>query len=254
LAVVSLDGTPINQDGKAGNRPLWKSHALLPPAGRIEFVYTAPPEGSHASLVTRAVDTGPAGENDPIRPLADIVSRADAPEPRSTLPAASDAVIQQHEAWLGTAKPVRVRKLYFSEKPSDPKDPKSPTVFMLTVDGQNPAPYDPRATAPNLTVQQGDVEDWIIENRTQELHAFHIHQTHFLLKEWNGVPVDEPYLRDTINVAYWDGASPAYPSVKLRMDFRDPNSVGTFVYHCHLLEHEDGGMMGTIQVVASSTK
>jgi FtsP/CotA-like multicopper oxidase with cupredoxin domain len=28
------------------------------------------------------------------------------------------------------------------------------------------------------------------------------------------------------------------------MDFRDPNIVGTFVYHCHLLEHEDGGMMG----------
>jgi hypothetical protein len=33
------------------------------------------------------------------------------------------------------------------------------------------------------------------------------------------------------------------------MDFRDPNIVGTFLYHCHLLEHEDGGMMGVIQVV-----
>ena len=39
-----------------------------------------------------------------------------------------------------------------------------------------------------------------------------------------------------------------YPSVRLRMDFRDPNIVGTFVYHCHILEHEDGGMMGTIRV------
>jgi FtsP/CotA-like multicopper oxidase with cupredoxin domain len=36
--------------------------------------------------------------------------------------------------------------------------------------------------------------------------------------------------------------------VRLRMDFRDPNTVGTFVYHCHLLEHEDGGMMGLIRV------
>ena len=35
------------------------------------------------------------------------------------------------------------------------------------------------------------------------------------------------------------------------MDFRDPNIVGTFVYHCHLLEHEDGGMMGRIRVVPS---
>jgi hypothetical protein len=36
--------------------------------------------------------------------------------------------------------------------------------------------------------------------------------------------------------------------VKLRMDFRDPNSVGTYVYHCHLLEHEDNGMMALIRV------
>jgi FtsP/CotA-like multicopper oxidase with cupredoxin domain len=92
------------------------------------------------------------------------------------------------------------------------------------------------------------VEDWIIENRTQELHAFHIHQIHFMLLEWNGIPLDEPYLRDTINVAYWDGKSAQYPSVKVRMDFRDPGAVGTFVYHCHLLEHEDGGMMGLIRV------
>jgi hypothetical protein len=33
------------------------------------------------------------------------------------------------------------------------------------------------------------------------------------------------------------------------MDFRDPDIVGTFLYHCHLLEHEDGGMMGTIRVL-----
>jgi hypothetical protein len=32
------------------------------------------------------------------------------------------------------------------------------------------------------------------------------------------------------------------------MDFRDPNTVGTFLYHCHLLDHEDGGMMALIRV------
>jgi FtsP/CotA-like multicopper oxidase with cupredoxin domain len=36
--------------------------------------------------------------------------------------------------------------------------------------------------------------------------------------------------------------------VKIRMDFRDPNIIGTFLYHCHILEHEDGGMMGSIEV------
>jgi FtsP/CotA-like multicopper oxidase with cupredoxin domain len=101
---------------------------------------------------------------------------------------------------------------------------------------------------PNIVTHEGDVEDWVIENRTQELHAFHIHQIHFVLMEWFGVPVSEPFLRDTINVPFWDGKSSVYPSVKLRMDFRDANSVGTFIYHCHLLEHEDGGMMGVIRV------
>jgi FtsP/CotA-like multicopper oxidase with cupredoxin domain len=69
-----------------------------------------------------------------------------------------------------------------------------------------------------------------------------------MLLDWFGLPVDEPFLRDTVNVPFWDGKSAVYPMVKLRMDFRDPNAVGTFLYHCHLLEHEDGGMMGTIRV------
>lgn len=51
-----------------------------------------------------------------------------------------------------------------------------------------------------------------------------------------------------MNVPYFNGRSLADPSVRLRMDFRDPEIVGTFVYHCHLLDHEDNGMMGTIRV------
>jgi len=100
----------------------------------------------------------------------------------------------------------------------------------------------------NIVARQGDVEDWVIENRTTELHAFHIHQLHFQLREWSGIAVDEPFLRDTVNVPYFNGRTLQYPSVRLRMDFRDPNTVGTFVYHCHLLEHEDAGMMGLIRV------
>ena len=97
-------------------------------------------------------------------------------------------------------------------------------------------------------MRQGEVEDWIIENRCSELHAFHSHQLHFPLREWEGLVVNEPFLRDTVNVPCYQKQALAYPSVRLRMDFRDPDTVGTFVYHCHLLEHEDGGMMGTIRV------
>jgi FtsP/CotA-like multicopper oxidase with cupredoxin domain len=253
LGVVGLDGVPISEDGMAGNRIIWESHVLLPPAGRAEFLVKGFARGARASFVTRTVDTGPAGENDPTRPLASITVTDAAPEP-SRLDAAPAPLPRSASVWLGDAKPVRTRTLYFSEVPSDPKNPNSPTVFMLTVDGQKPAPYDPHSTKPDIIAHQGDVEDWIIQNRTHELHAFHIHQIHFLLVDWNGVPIDEPFLRDTINVPYWDGKTTQYPSVKLRMDFRDPNAVGLFVYHCHLLEHEDGGMMGTILVEPQAAK
>ena len=249
MGVVSLDGVPVNENGLAGNRVIWESHILLPPAGRVGVIVKGFPQGASASFVTRTVDTGPAGENDPTRPLATIVAAPDAPEPGVRLAASPVPLPRPTTVWLGDVKPVRTRTLYFSEKPHDPKDPNSKTDFFITVEGQTPKVFDPSDKTPNIIAQQGDVEDWIVENRTQELHAFHIHQLHFMLLEWNGVPVDEPFLRDTINVAYWDGKSKQYPSVKLRMDFRDPNIVGTFVYHCHLLEHEDGGMMGVIRVV-----
>lgn len=251
LGVVALDGVPLNENGAWGERMLPVSHVVLPPAGRVEFVVTGPAEGVQANLVTRGVDTGPAGENDPLRALAKIVATANAPKPRSMLAANPAHLPPLAGTWIGKVPPVRERKLYFSETPQDPKDPNSPTVFFITVDGQTPKAFDPHADGPNIVVQQGTVEDWVIENRTQEFHAFHVHQIHFVMTEWNGRVVDEPFLRDTVNVEYWDGKSTRYPSVRLRMDFRDPKIAGTFVYHCHLLEHEDGGMMGTVRVVAA---
>lgn len=143
---------------------------------------------------------------------------------------------------------MRTRRLYFSEKLENPADPNSATAFFVTVDGQTPQAFDPNSDVANIVAKQGDVEDWIIENRSNELHAFHIHQVHFMLLEYLGRPVNEPFLRDTVNVPFFNGRSLQYPTVKIRMDFRDPNAVGTFPYHCHLLEHEDGGMMGLIRV------
>ena len=248
LGVVALDGVPVGTNGSPDRRILWQSHALIPPAGRIEVVVKAPPQGSKASLVTRTVDTGPAGENDPTRPLARIVSTSDAALPHDSLARAPQPLPPAPLPWLGSVPPVRTRHLYFSEQPHDPNNPNSPTDFFITVEGQTPKLFDPASATADIVARQGDVEDWIIENRTQELHAFHIHQLHFMLLDWNGIPLDEPFLRDTINVSYWDGKSTQYPSVRLRMDFRSPSVVGTFVYHCHLLEHEDGGMMGLIRV------
>jgi FtsP/CotA-like multicopper oxidase with cupredoxin domain len=253
LGVVAIDGGPINAANIGKPRISGFNHLSVPPGARVEFIVTGPPLGVPAELVSMAVDTGPGGENDPGRALATITAQADAAEPSSTLPASSEPLPVASRPWLGTVEPVRERKLYFSEEVQDPNDPNSPTRFFITVEGQTPTEFDPNASMPNIVVKQGDVEDWVIENRTNELHAFHIHQLHFQVMDWLGAPVNEPFLRDTVNVPYFNGRANEYPSVRLRMDFRDPNAVGTFLFHCHLLEHEDGGMMGTIRVEPAAT-
>src|SRR6202453_1070458 len=248
LGIVALDGVPINANGTTADFISWQNHIGVPPGGRVEFIVTGPPAGVPGLLVTRTVDTGLGGENDPNRMLATITASEDAPVPKSKLAASPTPLPPPTQPWVGTVTPVRIRKLYFSETLLDPNDPNSATTFFLTVDGQEPKVFDPSSGVPDIVVKQGEVEDWIIENRSTELHAFPIPQLHFMLVAWDGVAINEPFLRDTINVPFHSAADLQYPSVRLRMDFRDPNTTGTFVYHCHLLEHEDGGMMGLIRV------
>jgi FtsP/CotA-like multicopper oxidase with cupredoxin domain len=253
LGVVAIDGVPMSISGGRAPAITPVNHVGVPPGARVEFIVSAPRLGESGLFVTRTVDTGQGGENDPNRALASIEATPEAPEPRSRLPESAAPLPVASRPWVGDVRPVRVRKLFFSEKLSDPANPNSATEFYITVDGQTPVAFDPNASTPNIIVHQGDVEDWIIENRSPELHAFHIHQIHFMLVEWSGVPINEPFLRDTVNVPYYSERMLEYPSVRLRMDFRDPNSVGTFLYHCHLLEHEDGGMMGSVQVLPQQT-
>jgi FtsP/CotA-like multicopper oxidase with cupredoxin domain len=252
LGLVALDGVPLNTNGKSGDSADWQTHLGMPPGGRAEFIVRGPPLGVAALLVTRSVDTGPGGENDPNRAIARITASEAAPEPRSKFAALPEPLPASSVPWLGDVAPIRTRRLYFSEKPLDPNNPSGATEFYLTLDGQTPVAFDPKSSMPNIIAKQGTVEDWIIENRSNELHAFHIHQLHFMLLDYLGRRVNEPFLRDTVNVPYYNGKAFEYPSVRLRMDFRDPNTIGTFVYHCHLLEHEDGGMMGLIRVEPAS--
>ncbi|WP_260735906.1 multicopper oxidase domain-containing protein [Tunturiibacter lichenicola] len=148
---------------------------------------------------------------------------------------------------LPQTTPVAQRNLYFSEQLQDPTDPNSPTTFFITQQGMTPAAYT-MGQAPNIIVHSGTVEDWVIQNRAMEDHIFHIHQIHFQVMAVNGVAVNDPAIRDTYDIPYWNGQG-AYPSITVRMDLRDPNIVGTFVYHCHILQHEDSGMMGAIEVL-----
>lgn len=253
LRIVALDGVPVDsQDGVTGGHPYNRNHLLIPPAGRAEFIVTGPAaKVKVARLVTLNVETGPLGDNDPERPLMAItttpsITTSSAAASLVTTPSVDGApVAAPRFAGLRSAAPTVHRTIYFSEIVSDPSDPESPTNFFITVDGQTPVLFSPD-NPPAITTTQGAVEDWTIENRAGENHEFHIHQIHFLVLEKNHVPEEGQYL-DTINVPFWSGSGP-YPSVKLRMDFRGP-VVGDFVYHCHILGHEDNGMMAIIRVL-----
>jgi FtsP/CotA-like multicopper oxidase with cupredoxin domain len=94
-----------------------------------------------------------------------------------------------------------------------------------------------------LTSRSGEVEHWSIENRTDMDHPFHLHGTQFQIieRERDGKRTPEPYLawRDTVNVQ--PGETVRIATVQ--------EMPGERMFHCHILEHEDLGMMATLKVV-----
>jgi len=237
LELISLDGVPVTGD------PMQTS-INMPPAGRAEFIVTAPPSGTPATFVTRTFDTGPVGDPAPEQVLASIVTNSTATaQPANLAGSTPPSTVTQRFSGLAAIKPTTTRKLYFAESPVGTN---GPVDFFITVNGQQPKLFT-MDQPPSIVTKVGAVEDWTIENHTPEEHAFHIHQIHFLVTAINGVAVTNPTLQDTYQIPYWNGSGP-YPNVTVRMDFRDPNIAGTFVYHCHILDHEDGGMMAKIQV------
>jgi FtsP/CotA-like multicopper oxidase with cupredoxin domain len=269
VKVLGFDGVPAgSQDGARRGKAVYRSTISSPPAGRVQILLPPPPPGVKAVIQTKTIDTGPVGDSDPSRTIARIVTTPTGTAlpvtPQPTAPAA-----QRFEGLEQAAVTAR-RKLYFSEILSDPNDPSSPTNFYITVDGATPQLYAP-GNGPSITTTQGAVEEWTIENRATEKHVFHIHQIHFQLLEVNGVPVSaqDRQFYDDYTIDYYHGtvdaqgrpidangnliAHPVYPSIKVKMDFRGP-IVGDFVYHCHILQHEDGGMMARMRVLPAAPK
>jgi FtsP/CotA-like multicopper oxidase with cupredoxin domain len=138
-------------------------------------------------------------------------------------------------------------------------------------------PFDAN-NPPSIITTQGSVEKWIIQNRAQENHEFHQHQIHFMVLEQdnfeaNGsvqAPAIDGQFLDMVQVPFCNGPPPAnnsnfppacvnaqgnpvipYPQVQALLDFRGMD-IGDFVFHCHILGHEDLGMMAIERVCPST--
>jgi bilirubin oxidase len=91
----------------------------------------------------------------------------------------------------------------------------------------------------DATAQLGTTEIWEIENLVGMDHPFHLHGFRFQVIERDGVPEPYPSWKDTVNV-------PKHQTVRFVVRFE--NYAGKWMYHCHILTHEDFGMMGVLEV------
>ena len=226
--IVALDGMPLAYRGPDGPTRT-TDHLLLSPAGRLEAIVTGPPSGTLRALRTLCVDTGPDGDPNPGMVLADLA------QPSSDRIGSKSPPKQVHAV---DKRPP----LY---KPLDLEQWKKTTPdFTVTftedkngfyINGRKFAPD----ASPMTSARVGTYQHWRIVNETAELHPFHIHQVHFLAYAENGVPLSHPAWLDTVNVPYRG-------TVDVILDFTDPVIKGMSVFHCHLLNHEDKGMMAKI--------
>jgi suppressor of ftsI len=207
--VVAFDGDPtVNQR---------LTHIPLPPGGRVEAIVRAPPTAT--VLTTRAVDTGPDGDPNPQATLADVVLMPNAharamPEPRNPFRPKRAIPLAARRA---AAEPAHARIVFTEDD------------HGFYIDGRRFSMADP----PLDTVIVGTFVHWRIVNATHEIHPFHIHQVHFLTLG------PHPTWRDTVTIPHDD-------SLDVVLDATAPVIRGLSVFHCHMLRHEDKGMMAKV--------
>jgi suppressor of ftsI len=236
VELVAIDGFAL--DSYPGTPPTrMQSDVIIPPAGRAEFVVTGPASG-RAKFHTLCYNTGPNGDADPHIWLAELVPpkhRTDGGD-FSSRPLTVGEPLPANVYTTALPAPVAKRLVVFSE---DAK----PKFF---INGKSFNIHSP----PMFVVHTGTVEEWHVVNVTYEIHDFHIHQIHFLVESINGVKQRHPHWADSVIVPHRSVGKKSVPgSVVLLMDFRDPIIRGEFLFHCHILDHEDQGMMAKIEAI-----
>jgi suppressor of ftsI len=229
MTLVALDGMPLGYHNP--DHPTESvRHVLLAPAGRLEAIVTGPAFGAKASLRSLCVNTGPDGDPNPAMVIADL-------DPAGRQDTSTRSKESEADSQKVVYRPLSLHAIQELEKHD------AAFVVNFTEDKKgfyiNDKKYKP-SDDPMVTVKTGKYLRWRVVNRTHEIHPFHIHQVHFLVYGKDGSLIRDPKWMDTVNL------DPGQ-SLDLLMDFTDPIIRGISVFHCHLLKHEDKGMMAKIR-------
>ncbi|QKC81516.1 multicopper oxidase family protein [Mesorhizobium sp. NZP2077] len=223
--------TIIGTDGGLLEAPVAAGDILLSPAERLELVVSFDKPGA-ATLATLDYDRGWMGPGRPadagLTLLTVNVSQIEA-DPVPPLPDRLRPIAQ-----LGA--PVVSRRFVFTE------------TMTMNASGMemgfliNGAAFDMNRT--DVIAKAGEVELWEIVNQADMDHPFHVHGTQFqVIEHERSGTISKPAYRawkDTVNVARGETVR-----LLLRQDRPGPR-----MYHCHILEHEQLGMMGIVDVRA----
>jgi FtsP/CotA-like multicopper oxidase with cupredoxin domain len=255
VRIIARDGAPVTDDaGRPGALTPTTDAQLVPPAGRVEFLVSAPGMGHKYYWLSHAVDTGCAGDVVPERRLALVTplpytDDGDQTHATTAIPTASPSLF----TGLLARKTDRERIVAFAEYPRPGYADQTDFYIAERRPGAVLRPFD-MSGPPAITVPAGAVEEWVVENWTNEVHAFHIHQVHFRVLSVNGQTLADPPLLDTVTVP---AAGPADVTAtrqaapgRVRIKLYFPETLaGDIPFHCHLVDHEDNGMMGVVRVV-----
>jgi suppressor of ftsI len=239
LEVVAIDGYALDVNQSTPPTETLSS-IVVPPAARVEFVVTGPASGT-SEFRTLCYNSGPTGDPDPMNVLADLRAKGSSGQAmhvaQRALPLRVGAPLP-HNAFSGPMPAPAVKRTVVLNEDSN----------GMYINGKQFNMNDP----PMFTVHVGTTEQWNVVNITEEVHDFHMHQVHFLVQQINGTTVQHPIWADSAVVPHRiPGANgswkPGYLTVLV--DFRDPVIAGMFMFHCHILDHEDSGMMAKIDAI-----
>ncbi len=262
LRIVARDGAPVTDDAGKRLDTTSTDYQLVPPAGRLEVLVAAPPPGQKSYLISKRVDTGCTGDKVPERKLALLTAGPEAAGATDTATteaafAALPPTAPDRFAGLLSRPTETERRMVMAEYPRPGIDDQNDFYIAEMKPGAILKPFT-MGDPPTVVTHVGAVEEWVIENWTNELHAFHIHQVHFRVLEINDRHLDAPPLVDTVNVPFssvpdvTDSSAPPMPGrVRIKLEF--PAALaGDILFHCHLVDHEDAGMMGMVRVLPTS--